>query len=263
MKNLDALPVWAKVLVFFLAMSVTTQIAGMVPILNDFVSFFVVALVLSWALSSERNKLFQSLGFLPVRKTDYWCFGKGLLIGILMLIVTAFITFQLSGDEWKLKTHIDPIFIAVTFLICLWSAFVQEFVFRGYPFQALLNKYGPWVAQVVILIPFGLMHINHQMSFTDMVTVMLTTGLGSVLFGLAYIKSRRMYLPIGIHLGWNFAQALIPRTVGAGQTGLIAIKNHAHGYGDFVIIGPYFLVVLVSISLLYLTKQRFNVHSNP
>jgi len=44
------------------------------------------------------------------------------------------------------------------------------------------------------------------MALQDVATVMLATGLDSLLFGLAYIKTRNLMLPAGIHLGWYFSQ---------------------------------------------------------
>ena len=39
---------------------------------------------------------------------------------------------------------------------------------------------------------------------------------------MAYIKTKNLMFPTGIHLGWNYAQELIPQTAGG--------KNSAFGY---------------------------------
>jgi membrane protease YdiL (CAAX protease family) len=196
-----------------------------------------------------------SLGFLPTDRKDGIDFLKGLGVGIVMLIGAAAFTLFLTKDSWVLNHHVDPVNCLLLFLACLWSAFVQEFVFRGYPFQVLLKQYKPWLAQLAIAIPFGLMHLDHTMHVTRMAEVMLTTGLGSVLFGLAYLKTKKLFLTVGIHLGWNYAQELIPRTMGSSRSGIIIIKESQATYGDFQVLLPYLLVVLVVIGILYSNRS--------
>jgi membrane protease YdiL (CAAX protease family) len=106
------------------------------------------------------------------------------------------------------------------------------------------------VTQLAIAVPFGLMHVNHDMSLQDMARVMLTTGLGSLLFGLAYIKTGNLMLPVGIHLGWNFLQVLIPRTPGGDPKALISVTGSQISYGSAAILMPYLAVVTVAILLL-------------
>lgn len=248
-------PAWLKVLFYFLILCLATIIAGTVPILNDFIFFFLIALVMSWMFLKLEDQSLASIGFWPKDKKTVADFLGGIGIGITMLIVTFILTILLTRDNWKLNTHIDPIFVSITFLMCLWSAFVQEFVFRGYPFQELLKNYRPWVAQLLIAVPFGLMHINKGMQANDIILVMLSTGAGSVLFGLAYIKTKSLMFPIGIHLGWNYAQELIPRTAG-GKNSALVIINHSHTtYNTFNVSFPYFLIILVTIIAIWKIKK--------
>ena len=249
-------PAWLKVVCYFLILWMATFIAGTVPMLNDFIFFFLIALLMGWAFLKLENRSLASIGFWPKNRKTVADFFGGLAIGAAMLIITFILTILLTKDNWKLNTHVDPIFIAVTFLMCLWSAFVQEFVFRGYPFQELLKAYRPWLAQLLIAIPFGLMHINSGMSHSDMVLIMLSTGAGSILFGLAYLKTRNLMLPIGIHMGWNYAQELIPRTTGGKSSALVLIQeSHTH-YDMFNISLPYFCVVIVAIIALWKLKGK-------
>ncbi|QNR86004.1 CPBP family intramembrane metalloprotease [Pedobacter riviphilus] len=255
MKMIANLPPWLKVVCYFLFMFLATVIAGAVPVLNDFIFFFIIALIMSWILLKLENKSLSSLGFWPRDKRTSADFFKGLGIGIGMLIVTFLLTVLLTKDNWKLNSHIDPILLMVTFLMCLWSAFVQEFVFRGYPFQELLSKYRPWLAQLLIAIPFGLMHVNKGMATDDIILVMLSTGAGSVLFGLAYIKTKNLMFPIGIHLGWNYAQELIPRTAGGKSSALVIFNNSHATYNMFNVSFPYFLVIVITIIVIWKIKK--------
>jgi membrane protease YdiL (CAAX protease family) len=243
-------PAWLKVLIYFLIIWLATVIAGIVPALNGLFYFFAVSLLVSWFFLRSDHLTLSSLGYYPQGQRHWKQLGYGIVLGCLMLVVTAMITLTLTKASWHFNKGIDPIYILITFIMCGCSAYIQEFVFRGYPFQALLKKYGPWVAQLAIAVPFGLMHVNHSMPWQDMATVMLTTGLGSLLFGLAYIKTRNLMLPAGIHLGWNFLQVLIPRTSGADLKALISVTGSRVSYGSAAILMPYLAVVSLAILLL-------------
>ncbi|MBV4358707.1 CPBP family intramembrane glutamic endopeptidase [Pinibacter aurantiacus] len=247
----NVLPAWLKVFIYFIVLSIATLIAGVVPMLNDLTFFFVISLAMSWLFLRAECLSLSTLRCWPNNRKNWRQFFAGIGIGALMLICTAIITFSLSGDAWHFNRHIDPLFIVMGFLFNLWSAYVQEFVFRGYPFQVLLRSYKPWIAQLIIAIPFGLMHVHKAMSPSDIIVTMLTTGIGSLLFGLAYLKTKSLMLPLGIHLGWNFLQYLVPRTAGGIDKGLIIVAESNIVYGFSVVVLPYFVIMIIAFALLF------------
>jgi len=42
---------------------------------------------------------------------------------------------------------------------------------------------------------------------------------------MAYIKTKNLMFPTGIHLGWNYAQELIPQTAGGKSSALVIISD--------------------------------------
>lgn len=253
---IQTFPAWLKVLIYFLLMWLATFIAGIVPALNGLFYFFAVSLLLSWFLLHSSHLNLSSLGYYPRHQRHWKQLLFGLVLGCMMLMVTTTITLKLTNADWHFNKSIDLTYILITFIMCSCSAYIQEFVFRGYPFQTLLKRYGPWTAQLAVAVPFGLMHVNRSMSLEDMATVMLTTGLGSMLFGLAYIKTRNLMLPVGIHLGWNFLQLLLPRTSGANGKALISVTSDPVSYGSTAILLPY--LVIVGVAMLLLVFMGFN-----
>ena len=84
------------------------------------------------------------------------------------------------------------------------AAVGEEIIFRGVLFRLLEEAFGTAVALVVSAIVFGLLHMfNSGATITGVVAVALEAG---VLLGLAYAVARSLWLPIGIHLGWNFTE---------------------------------------------------------
>jgi uncharacterized protein len=88
-------------------------------------------------------------------------------------------------------------------LFCLSAGAIgEEMAFRGYGFQLLLSKLGAWAAIIPVGIAFGLMHAANPDS--SRFGIVNTAGFG-IAFGYAYLRSRDLWLPIGLHLGWNCA----------------------------------------------------------
>jgi membrane protease YdiL (CAAX protease family) len=76
----------------------------------------------------------------------------------------------------------------------------EEIAFRGFPLQFLIRGYGAWISIFVIGALFGLLHgFNPGATPLGMVN---TAGFG-VLFGIALLRSHDLWLPIGLHFGWN------------------------------------------------------------
>ncbi len=81
----------------------------------------------------------------------------------------------------------------------------EELLFRGYGFQVLLKAAGAWATIVPVGIVFGLLHsANPNASWFGLAN---TAGFG-IVFGYAFLRSRDLWLPIGLHLGWNITLPL-------------------------------------------------------
>ena len=82
----------------------------------------------------------------------------------------------------------------------------EEMLFHGYAFQVLLPRLGRWATVFLAGAIFALMHAsNPHATWFGLVN---TAGFG-VLFGYAFLRSRDLWLPIGLHFGWNFTLPLL------------------------------------------------------
>jgi hypothetical protein len=86
-------------------------------------------------------------------------------------------------------------------LLLLPAATFEELLFRGYPFQRLVEGVGALGAVLVLSALFGLVHLSNP-SPTSLSTA--NTMLVGILLALAYLKTRGLWLPIGLHFAWNF-----------------------------------------------------------
>lgn len=81
----------------------------------------------------------------------------------------------------------------------------EEMLFRGYGFQILLRSAGTWTTVVPVGVVFALLHAgNPNANWLGLVN---TAGFG-ILFGYAFVRSHDIWLPIGLHFGWNFTLPL-------------------------------------------------------
>src|SRR5579875_2165036 len=86
------------------------------------------------------------------------------------------------------------------FFAILVAAMGEEMIFRGYVFQLLVEKMGPFATVLPMAVIFGLMHLsNPHSSFLGV----LNTSLWGVILGYAFLRSHDLWLPIGLHYGWN------------------------------------------------------------
>ncbi len=90
--------------------------------------------------------------------------------------------------------------LAVLIGILMLAAANEELVFRGYPLQVLMFGLGPWPAFLILSVLFGLgHHLNPNATWVGTTN----TALAGILLCLAYARTRSLWLPYGIHIGWN------------------------------------------------------------
>jgi membrane protease YdiL (CAAX protease family) len=95
-----------------------------------------------------------------------------------------------------------PTIGSVVFVAALLASGVlgEELLFRGYAFQLLLAAVGPYATIIPVGVVFALLHsANPNATWPGLVN----TGAFGILFGYAYLRSRDLWLPMGLHLGWN------------------------------------------------------------
>ena len=116
-----------------------------------------------------------------------------------------------------INPHFRPV---LPLLLFLFMAVFQEVAVRGYIFQTLERRWGTGIALAGSAVFFGLAHLGSPVEglttaqwLVGPAFIGVETGL---LFTAAYLLTRRLWLPIGIHWGWNFFESSI---YGAANTG--------------------------------------------
>jgi uncharacterized protein len=107
------------------------------------------------------------------------------------------------------------------------GALMEELMFRGYPFQRLVDAVGPAGAVGIVSVLFGLVHLgNPHASMWGLVNTILV----GVLLSVAYLRTRSLWLPWGLHFAWNTALGM---GFGLPVSGLnqfaVVVKGSAQG----------------------------------
>jgi len=98
--------------------------------------------------------------------------------------------------------------IGMTIVLLVVAAASEELVYRGYPLQVLLKATGPSPVPGVLLMSavFGLGHyLNPNATWLGT----FNTFLAGVLLSIAYLRTRSLWLPYGIHIGWNLGVGVV------------------------------------------------------
>ena len=162
----------------------------------------------------------------------------GLWVGCTMIVLCG-VLLALFADDVNVTGHIGSYALLRTTLALVVlgiGAMAEEAAFRGYPFQRLVEAAGPIVAIVVVQIGFGLVHADNPHVSRWAVA---NTALFGVLLAIAYLRSRSLWLPWGIHFGWN---AMLSVGLGLPMSGLTEFGTlwHTRVRGAEWVTGGYY-----------------------
>lgn len=222
-------PIWRffiSVILLLLAYVFAGDFAGLVfralrvhpePLVG-FLAISLVSLLLILTAFKFLTAVFErrSLGSVGLAFHPRWGIelGHGLVLGAAMTF--AAVALEWAGG-WARFTYVPhPMLRAGTFTFLLFAvaAISEEATFRGYPFQRLVESITPGCAIAVTSAVFGLLHLGNP-HHTWIST--LNTMLVGVPFAIAYLRTRSLWMPIGMHFIWNF---LLGFVVGLPVSGL-------------------------------------------
>lgn len=164
--------------------------------------------------------------------------GLGLLIGggvfsAVMGVLAALGAYHVG----RINAHFQPL---IPLLLFLAVAVSEEVIFRGYIFQTLETRWGSGIALAASALLFGLAHLGNPISGLTagqrLVGPAFIVFEASILMTAGYLLTRRLWLPIGIHWGWNFFESAV---YGTTDSGLAA--NPLYSLLRSHVSGPFFL----------------------
>ena len=131
--------------------------------------------------------------------------GFGIAAGLIALVMVVSESVGDASVEWT-APGISPNRMALTLGMLIIAAAFEELLFRGYPLQILMKGMGFWPGMILMSCIFGLMHSNNQNASRLGVFNTIVAGM---MLSLAYLKTRSLWLPYGIHLAWNVGTGMV------------------------------------------------------
>jgi membrane protease YdiL (CAAX protease family) len=153
--------------------------------------------------------------------------AKGLGIGLL----TGFLLFSLIVGAAAVLDVYNIIgdggvgqLVHTAIVVSIMPGFMEELLFRGILFRWLEQFGGSWFALALTSALFGLGHIyNPNASALSSFAIAVEAG---ILLGGAYMLTRNLWVPMGLHAAWNFTQGFIwdVPVSGLDQQGLVEAR---------------------------------------
>jgi len=151
--------------------------------------------------------------------------GAGLAVGFALFAVTIGAIAVLGGYSIAGRNSLTA--IAVPLAAALVAAFTEELVMRGVLFRIVEDWLGTWAALVISSLLFGVLHAGNPHA-TVWSTAAIALEAGTML-AAAYIRTRRLWFPIGVHAAWNFTQGGIFGVAVSGTTSKGLLQGELHG----------------------------------
>ncbi len=224
---------------------------------------------LNAAVLAESRLLIQRFDRRSFRTIGLWFYpgwwkelARGIGIGAALIGVVVAILVLLGAVRYSGLTgapnELVPGLEATAGMLFLAAAF-EELAFRGYGFQRLVEAFGPLGAVVVFSGLFGVVHLSNP-GATTLSTA--STALSGVLFSVAYLKTRALWLPLGLHWAWNFCMGpILSLPISGIRFGPTLLRVQLTGAswltgGNYGPEGGVVVIVVVLVAIVLLTRTR-------
>ncbi len=179
--------------------------------LGEVVELVTVTLSVLVARRFLDRRSFVSLG-LTLRGTPLVDVAVGIgitfvIMGLIFAAEAALGWLKLSTFAWTVETPssltINLLIWLAVFILVGWS---EELMSRGYHLQTIASGMGLTWGLLISSAIFGMLHLYNPNATWFSAVGILFAGL---LLGFAYIRTGRLWLSIGLHIGWNFFEGVV------------------------------------------------------
>jgi membrane protease YdiL (CAAX protease family) len=215
-------PLWRRILdfplvtliiavaLFVLAYAVALKIGGLLPAMAPVASLAAKSAITIALAYAVYNLAIARLGEHPRDELPLAKAAVGLGVGLLFgaVLFSAVVGVAAIADVYNIVGEGSFAGFATTLIAAaLVPGFMEELLFRGILFRWIEAFAGSWAALLVTSALFGLAHIfNPDATWFSSFAITMEAGL---LLGGAYMLTRSLWMPIGLHAAWNFTQGFI------------------------------------------------------
>ena len=198
------------ILVLYYLSAILAELSRVVPGQSDLFLFYIDVLLGTFLMLHfvERRRL-SSVGF-PYHGRILKEILIGFAMGTVLIAIVGGFELAISAVKLNLRANLSvPLSVrnfGLSFLFFGYFAMGEELIFRGYPYQVLIEGMGAIGATIFMSVIFGSLHLMNPNASIYSTT---NTMLAGALLSIAYLKTRSLYFPFGLHFAWNFVQSFI------------------------------------------------------
>ncbi|MDZ7843584.1 MAG: type II CAAX endopeptidase family protein [Anaerolineales bacterium] len=189
---------------------------------------------------------------------------SGLVMGLIFLLEWSFGWLKFQSFAWEARS-VDAVLLdgLVFLLIFLSVSWQEELLFRGYWLQNLEDGLNILWAVGISSLFFAFAHWgNPQFALVPLIGLFLS----SLLLTYGYLATRRLWLPIGLHFGWNFFGGLVFGFPVGGLT-VPAVINHSLSGPEWLTGGGFGpesgVILLPALALGFFLIWAYQIYSSP
>ncbi len=151
--------------------------------------------------------------------------GIGFFTGIAAALLVTAVPLLTGAAELRPSPELPFNFGSIVFvsILLLFGAIGEEMLFRGYAFQVLITLMGRYATLLPGAVIFAAAHSNNLNSSS--LSLFNTFAMG-VLLGYAFLRSGDLWLPIGLHFGWNWILPLFGVNLSGFTMGMTGYVMH-------------------------------------
>ena len=194
--------------------SLLTTISNLTPeymLLGVIAETFAVTLSIFLARRFLDKRSIESLGLKISIQTLYDILtGIGITLlqmGLIYLLMSWLGWIKFEGFAWEF----DPLGLVIKntllfFVIFVFVGWNEELLSRGYHLQTIASGLNLFWGVIISSGIFGLLHLaNPGANWNSTLGIFLA----GIFFAYGYIRTKQLWLPMGMHLGWNFFEGVV------------------------------------------------------
>jgi membrane protease YdiL (CAAX protease family) len=183
---------------------------SLVTMVGTFSIFSLTGIFLGWFYGRSLEGVpFRALG-IWITKNWFINLAAGLLVGAASIGLAALIPFASGSLSFEANRTAGSsavlLTLSVTLLLFIVGAVSEEIVFRGYLLQTMTRSKLFLVGAFLTSLLFASAHNSNPGAN---LFSWLNTFIAGIWFCVAYLKTRDLWFPTGIHLAWNWVQGSI------------------------------------------------------
>lgn len=181
--------------------------------LSQFVELFVITASVFLARRLLDRRSIGSLGLQINLQTLYDLLAgiiiAGLMMGFIYLLEWSLGWLRFEGFAWQMQSSgmvtVNVLGILLVFVLVGWS---EELLSRGYHLQTIASGLNLTWGVILSSAVFAILHLGNPNSEARWF-VAGGIFLAGVFLAYGYLATKQLWLPIGLHIGWNFFEGVV------------------------------------------------------